>query len=269
MKRLALIIASALLLVSCAANKGITVKDDRGTFIVPLTEPSYSYTLEGNNSANQSGAVTVQSGSCNAFRTPEEGKNSVTASPVSDIIIDGMKSETFATEPVTITGGAGNSVIHLGTGSGGLYIFAEVSDKTPGININDGKKIKNGDAIEIFFSNNGGADPKRTNMDANDYWIILKASENPDGYNYRLDAPLDRAQYFYKKTNTGYVLEALIPWHNFQVGCLCSIKNRLLGFEAAVIDAKNNSLPVKIYPWSKKDDYRVNPSRWGYITVKL
>ncbi|MBN2754857.1 MAG: hypothetical protein JXR81_08365 [Candidatus Goldbacteria bacterium] len=261
MKRIALIIASAIMLVSCAANKGITVRDDRGNFTVPLTKPSYSYTVSGSDK------VYTQS-SCGDKSIAPDNKPVVYASPVQDIIIDGIKNEIFSTEPVTITGKNGNFVIYFGTGNGGLYVFADIADKTPGMNNNTGKNIKNGDALEIIFST-ALPEPNRTILGVHDHRVAIKASENPEGYSYTLDAPLDRGKYFYKKNKSGYTLEAVIPWHNFKVGCLCGIKNRNLSFDIAVIDADKNSLPVKIYPWSKKDDYRVNPSRWGYVFIRL
>lgn len=262
MKKYALLsLISMVFIISCATTDGVLVQDDRGKFVVPITKPSYSYTIAGSD------RVYTQS-SCADKTTAPDNKPVVYASPVQDIIIDGIKNEIFTTEAVTITGKNGDFIINLGTGNSGLYVFADIPDKTPGMNKNTGKDIKNGDALEIIFST-ALPEAGRTILGVHDHRVVIKAAEKPEGYSYTLDAPLDRGEYFYKKNKNGYTLEAVIPWHNFKVGCLCGIKNRNLNFDIAVIDASSNSLPVKIYPWSKQDDYRVNPSKWGYVFIRL
>ena len=197
-----------------------------------------------------------------------EGKPSTTAKSVQKIKIDGEMNEKVLTSPVIVNGDDSDisGKVYIGYGSGGVYIFADVKDDVPGRNTQTGDKIWNGDSLEICVAIDPREKPDRTKLGKKDFRIGIKASENPEGWNYRLKSPLDKAKIVYKQKGGGYVIEALVPWHNLQRGCFCKLKNRLTGFNCVLNDSDNEEGKEFQARWYGDYSYSVNPSQWGSIT---
>jgi hypothetical protein len=191
-------------------------------------------------------------------------KVSITARAMPDIKIDGEPDASIKTLPALIYGRSKKipaAKISVGFDSMNVYVFAEVSDAR-GVNAGSGDGIRGGDCVELCFSMSPDADPSRLNFTDGDYHIGIKASPEPEGWNWTAQAPLDRALIVYKKKNRGYALEALIPWYNLNRGCFCRIRDRALLFDCAV----DYSGPVRRqFRWTGGEEFYRDPSEWGVV----
>ncbi|MBP7792708.1 MAG: hypothetical protein KA120_06575 [Candidatus Goldbacteria bacterium] len=190
---------------------------------VPLPDPSFKvlYTIPGSDF--------------------QENRKIFEINPTPEIKIDGVLNEQIKTHPLIIRNGKSiTAKIYFSYNNNGLYLFADVSDASPALNKNTKEKINMGDSIELLI--NFGTF----------YHIGIKASEKKELWNWTLKAPVDRENTVYKKTKNGYVIESQIPWHNFMMGCLCSLRNKNLDFNIIINDKTYNNNLVK-YKWCNDD----------------
>jgi hypothetical protein len=186
---------------------------------------------------------------------------------VQDAVIDGVFNEKIKTEPILIgqnsKGVSGK--LYMGYDSTNIYIFADISDKTPGINLKKGADIWDGDALELALCTNPDADPARTSYDNYDFQIGIKAAKDTETWNFTKKAPLINPIIFYNEKKGGYTIEAFIPWSNFNTGCFCRIKNKIISFDAAIDNADDKSGRNLQVRWTGNEDYYKNPSQWGQV----
>jgi hypothetical protein len=186
---------------------------------------------------------------------------------VSGARIDGLFNEKIKTEPLLI--GTSEDPLHckiyMGYDSESIYVFADVTDPTPGFNTKKGSNIWDGDALEITLSTDPDADPARTQFGRFDFQIAIKASSDTETWNFTKKAPLEKSVIFYKQKKNGYTIEASIPWYNFNTGCFCRIKNKPIAFDAAIDDGDSSGKRLSQIRWSGNADFNLNPSQWGDV----
>jgi beta-mannanase len=180
---------------------------------------------------------------------------------VANAVIDGVRGEKTNGDVVTI----GRSKIYMGYDSNNVYLYADIYDETPGENNKKGGEITNGDALEIALSTDPSADPARTAPARYDFLIAIKASDDTETYNYAKKAPVTNPIVFYKKNDKGCIIEAFIPWYNFDTGCFCRIKNKAIAFDAAIDNADKNGKIISRERWTGNENFGADPSQWGQI----
>ncbi len=186
---------------------------------------------------------------------------------VNDAVIDGVFKEKIKTDPVIIGDKTKNvsGKIYVGYDSASVYLFADISDKTPGMNFKKGADIWDGDALELTLCTNPEADPSRTAYDNYDFQIGIKASKDTETWNFTTKSPLINPVVFYNEKKGGYTIEALIPWSNFNTGCFCRIKNKVISFDMAIDNADDAKGRTSQLRWTGSEDYYKNPSQWGQV----
>lgn len=222
----------------------------------------------GKNTVSISNIMTkVSAGTaCSPKKSADNKKPLMIVKTVQDAVIDGVFNEKIKTEPLLLGKKGGVSgKIYMGYDSTSIYIFADISDAAPGLNSKKGGSILDGDALEITMSTDPEADPKRTNFGTFDFQIGIKASDNAESWNFTKKAPLDNSVIFYTQKKDGYTMEAFIPWYNFNTGCFCRIKNKVIAFNAAIDNATDNKGRKEQIRWTGNEDYDKNPSQWGQI----
>jgi len=162
--------------------------------------------------------------------------------PTPELYIDGILNEQIKTHPLIIRDKKSSIIakIYFSYNNNGIYLLAEVNDKSPELNNNTKEKINNGDSIELFFGF------------GRVYHIGIKATQKKELWNWTLQSNIDRDNTIIKKTKNGYIIESQIPWHNFMMGCLCSLRNKELNFNVIINNRTGDNKIIK-YKWCDKD----------------
>jgi hypothetical protein len=187
---------------------------------------------------------------------------------VDNAVIDGVLDTGVKTAPLIIGSpnqdGLACGKIYLAYDAGDIYIYADINDTAPGINKFRGADIAKGDSLEFTISTDPGANDRRNSPGAYDFHFVIKASEDTQTWSFTKKAPLQNPILFYKKKASGYVIEALIPWYNFNTGCFCRIKNKAISFDAATNDF--NAAGVLTQSRYRGDrNFSADPSQWGHV----
>ena len=187
---------------------------------------------------------------------------------VDNAVIDGTLDPGIKTAPLFI-GTPNKEVIPYGKiflayDAGDIYIYADIKDAAPGLNKYKGADITKGDSLEFTISTDPGANDLRNSPGAYDFHFAINASENTETWSFTKKAPLQNPILFYKKKASGYVIEALIPWYNFNTGCFCRIKNRAISFDAA-INGLNAGGALTQSRYCGDKNFAADPSQWGHV----
>ena len=207
-----------------------------------------------------------------AFDTGQSAGDGVLNIPAAGgaVVIDGELDDAWAAaDPVTL----GIDDLATGTDDGGfgadfrfawdndhLYVFAQLTDKTPMQNPHSGADIWNGDAIELFV---GGSDVDTGGaIKPLDRQIILRGSlvdGKPYGHWYNTDtqSPLDIAV---KDAEGGYVIEAAIPWSALNVSD--PGPGRELRFDFGADNGDGTGRIAQLL-WNGVDGNHVSREKWG------
>ncbi len=200
--------------------------------------------------------------------------------PIPNIQIDGELKESISTPPIILAkaekifkhGFISNAKdtpsaeIYLGYDSTGLYFFANVDCYLPKTNNKKDASISDCNCIEFFLSSDPNANPNRTDYGAKDFHVGVKAAKDAATWNWQYKAPLVNPEIFYKEKPGGYIMEGRIPWSNFDIGCLCKINGREVGFDMAIDFVANSIFEGKSQiRWFGDESINKNPSKWGRI----
>ncbi len=182
------------------------------------------------------------------------------AGQVKDIIIDGEYKENIPYPAAQINSGDADfsGKINVGFDAQSVYIYADINDKTPGVNSGKGENINTGDCIILCLNSNPADKSGRAAFGADDYVIGIKAGDTIETWNWTSKGPLQNPVAFFRKKTGGYVIEAIIPWYNFNIGCSCQLKNKPVCFDLAINDDSGKQIR-----FSGGDDITKNPSGWG------
>jgi hypothetical protein len=189
---------------------------------------------------------------------------------VNNSVIDGYLDKSVKTAPLIINSGAdkkgAGGRIYLGYDSDSVYIYADITDPsyTATAGSFKGAEIIKGSSLVFTISTDPTADVNRASFGNYDFYFAIKASQDIESWNYTKKKPLENPILFFRRTRSGYAVEALIPWYNFNTGCFCHIKNRAISFDAAINSAGLGGRIIQSR-YSGKDDFTVNPSGWGRV----
>lgn len=174
---------------------------------------------------------------------PMENQKVLEIKPNPELKINGIFDEQIKTHPLMIKDEKNSIIarIYFSYNNNGIYLFADALDKSPSLNIYSKEKINNGDSIELFFK-----------FIDKIYHIGIKASKTKELWNWTLRSNIDRDNTIYKQTKNGYIIETQIPWHNFMMGCLCSLRNKELNFNVIINNKTQKNSLIK-YKWCNID----------------
>jgi hypothetical protein len=232
------------------------------SFKIPLTEP-------GTNMPSSIERYSVMPQSNDNSRGSVMSRNIRPLTVIKEIPgmkINGASNKAVRSEPVELGGKKGpRGQIFLGFDSDKLYIFADIDGVSPGPDDFTGEDIINGDSLEFFFGTNPGSDPDRDKYEPTDIHIALKASKDLCGYNFTKKSAIDHGEYYFRKKNNGYILEASLPLSDLGAGCLCRLKNRDIGFDCALNFKQKGGTIISRIRWTGTENINKDPSEWGRI----
>lgn len=147
-----------------------------------------------------------------------------------------------------------------------LYIACSVTDNDPLANIQDGENIWNGDALEVALTIDPKANPERTTYTKKDFQIGLGTGDGqkkqPSIWNWNPNYDAVKAgAIVVKKTATGYILTAKLPWSYF--GEFVPQAGTSIGFNMALDDGAASGERTTQLVWNGDYFFYKDPSVWG------
>lgn len=246
--KVTLTIGLALLLAGCS-----TTPSDRAIEI-PLTQPSYSYST----------ADTFETSGKNAIRTD---RPTFYAGPMDpEPVLDGYKNEAVS-EPLKLSRKNKNNMsadIYVGYWGKNIYLYAEITDNKL-LAAGDNEPVTAGDSIELFFSTNPAADPDRKELAAKDFHMSFSLSPALKSWHNNFDKPVRELKHVFRKTNTGCAIELLIPDMNYEIGCMCGLRDKQVNFDIAINDKDWIGQKIQQVRWQGDANFASDPSQWGYL----
>ena len=160
------------------------------------------------------------------------------------------------------------SVIYLNWNERELYIGGEIEDVSPCRNMQNGRDIWNGDAIEIAFSSETGISDKRMMFYEGDRHIGIKMGGNFDVYDWSREKNI-KAQISVKPLQNKYVFECVIPWS--ELGVSPWKNNSTYNIDFAIDQSTSQDTRDFQRRWNSvnNENFNLNPSLWGKLKVEL
>ena len=160
------------------------------------------------------------------------------------------------------------SVIYLNWNEKELYIGGEIEDVSPCRNMQSGRDIWNGDAIEIAFSTETGISDKRMMFYEGDRHIGIKMGGNFDVYDWSREKNI-QAQISVKPLQNKYVFECVIPWS--ELGVSPWKNNSTYNIDFAIDQSTSQDTRDFQRRWNSvnNENFNLNPSLWGKLKVEL
>ena len=148
-----------------------------------------------------------------------------------------------------------------------LYFAFKVSDDSPRQNSQKNGELWNGDAIEIAFSTNPNAAPKRKFLLLSDQHIGINCGDEPYVWNWKTNTALEGASVVFNTTNSGYLVEMSIPTNAFRN--FDPKEGQMLDFEIA-IDQGNEIQRIQQTRWnsSNQEGFHQSPALWGKLVLE-
>ena len=160
------------------------------------------------------------------------------------------------------------SVLYLNWNEKELYIGGEIEDVSPCRNMQSGRDIWNGDAIEIAFSSETGISDKRMMFYEGDRHIGIKMGGNFDVYDWSREKNI-KAQISVKPLQNKYVFECVIPWS--ELGVSPWKNNSTYNIDFAIDQSTSQDTRDFQRRWNSvnNENFNLNPSLWGKLKVEL
>lgn len=160
------------------------------------------------------------------------------------------------------------SVLYLNWNEKELYIGGEIEDVSPCRNMQNGRDIWNGDAIEIAFSSEAGISDKRMMFYEGDRHIGIKMGGNFDVYDWSREKNI-KAQISVKPLQNKYVFECVIPWS--ELGVSPWKNNSTYNIDFAIDQSTSQDTRDFQRRWNSvnNENFNTNPSLWGKLKVEL
>ena len=177
------------------------------------------------------------------------------------VTVDGIKDNIYLGDGFILE----NGQVWLAVNDKNMMVYAEVNDASPLQNIQSGKDIWNGDALEIAFTTNAAASANRKAFLLSDQHIGIKATTAPVLWNWRNNTAAT-GNVMTKKTTTGYIVEALIPLDQFIAAPFIAGNNYQI---EVAIDAGTTKGREKQYRWNNpyNEGFHTSPQLWGKMRI--
>ena len=177
------------------------------------------------------------------------------------VTVDGIKDNIYSGAGFSLE----NGQVWLAVNEKNMMVYAEVNDASPLQNIQSGKDIWNGDALEIAFTTNAAASANRKAFLLSDQHIGIKATTAPVLWNWRNNTAAT-GNVMTKKTATGYIVEAIIPLDQFIAAPFMAGNNYQI---EVAIDAGTTKGREKQYRWNNpyNEGFHTSPQLWGKMRI--
>lgn len=177
------------------------------------------------------------------------------------ITVDGIKDNIYSGDGFSLE----NGQVWLAVNDKNIMVYAEVNDASPLQNIQSGKDIWNGDALEIAFTTNAAASANRKAFLLSDQHIGIKATTAPVLWNWRNNTAA-KGNVMTKKTTTGYIVEAIIPVDQFIAAPFIAGNNYQI---EVAIDVGTTKGREKQYRWNNpyNEGFHTSPQLWGKMRI--
>jgi hypothetical protein len=148
-----------------------------------------------------------------------------------------------------------------------LFFAFNIVDETPQQNTRKGGDLWQGDAIEIAFSTNPTADPKRSFLLLSDQHIGINCGANPYVWDWKKDSEVTSANHKITATTNGYILELAVPTSAFYQF------NPKAGTELDIeiaIDLGTTAGRDQQLHWNSGLDegFHLSPAKWGVLILQ-
>lgn len=149
----------------------------------------------------------------------------------------------------------------------GLQFTGKIYDATPMQNVQSGKDIWNGDALEIAFGTDAAADPKRRIFYPSDVHLGIKLDGSGMVYDWINGRAVENTKVVLTPKDNYVEFDITIPWETLQVEAWKG--GQTYGFEWAVDDGDASGKRISQVRWNSefKEGFNTNPSLWGRITA--
>lgn len=161
----------------------------------------------------------------------------------------------------------GPHLLRMAADSNFLYLHAHIADQTPLQNIQEGKDIWNGDAIEIALSTNPDADPTRRFLLMSDHHLGIRVSNQPKVWNWQGQRPVEDCKLEIIASENHYMLEAAIPWKSLSTSPL-GLGSYSLELAIDLGDESGTRQEQMRWNSSGMEGFHQNPSLWGKLTLE-
>lgn len=151
----------------------------------------------------------------------------------------------------------------------GLMVAADVTDQQPMNNPHAGREMWRGDGLEVYLGLGGPT--RRTVINKDFEYQIGLAPTGPGGtaraFLYHRDVELDTATVLARATETGWALEALIPWE--ALGATAPAVGQWIGLDVTLDDVDEGdwapaaNVAGRALAWNGTGMNWINPSGWG------
>lgn len=151
--------------------------------------------------------------------------------------------------------------------SDSIYFLFDIIDDTPMQNSKEKGDLWEGDAIEIAFSTNPEADPKRQFLWLSDQHIGINCGPHPYMWNWKTDTRIEVINYKVSIQENGYLVEMAIPLNAFfDVIPEAGVK---LDIEFAIDLGTNQGRQQQLH-WNSgsADGFHESPAKWGGLILK-
>lgn len=148
-----------------------------------------------------------------------------------------------------------------------LYFAFEILDETARQNSRTGADLWQGDAVEIAFSTNPKADPKRSFLLLSDQHIGINCGPNPYVWDFKQNSKITSAKHSITTTKKGYILELALPTSAFY-----QFKPKTgteLDLEIAIDLGTTAGRDQQLHWNSGLDEgFHVSPAKWGVLILQ-
>ena len=150
-----------------------------------------------------------------------------------------------------------------------LFFAFKIADSSPRKNTQDGSNLWNGDAVEIAFSTNTKADPRRKFFLLSDQHIGINCGQTPYAWDWKENKVLDDVKYAFQTNANGYTLEVSIPVKKmYNLSLKQGVK---LGLEVAIDSNSTEEKRERQDRWNSHnvEGFHLSPAKWGEVKIEF
>jgi hypothetical protein len=161
--------------------------------------------------------------------------------------------------------------VHVMVDEEALFVAVNVTDDDPALNEQATNMLWREDSLELYVGIAGPSERSVLNKSV-DFQLGLApthAGDEPIAFWYHEDVVLDTADVAATVTDTGYIIEARIPWSAIGLDNQDWSAGQLIGLTANLNDydegdwAPAGNVPGRALTWQGDGTNWINPSRWG------
>lgn len=158
-------------------------------------------------------------------------------------------------------------IVKISSDNDYLYIGGKIKDKSAFVNMQKGKDIWNGDAVELAFSTSSTADPKRRIYYNTDEHIGIQLGGSFEIYDWQEGKQVTGVELKHTVAGDSVSFEAKIPWSS--LAAKPWTKGNQYGIEVAIDQGAADGNRENQFRWNTpgREGFNTDPSVWGILKV--